>query len=372
VTDSWYSISFGRTYQTPRFLAALATYSDTDNCELRYQNLSTTGVQVRVEEDTTYDSETQHLQAEAVHYLVFAGSGGLRARVWGSGDEVRKYYALGSQRVAMRVSGAPASTPTRNGVYYLYTDHLGSTSLVTTGEDRVGLAAGSVWTRQLYDPYGAVRYADNPHGPAPTDYGYTGQRATDLGLMDYRARWYIPALGRFASADTIAPGVGGQALNRYMYVGGNPCRHSDPSGHFTLEEIQQYFGVSSWEEFRQIYGADLYNLMISELTWGDIVALGNGESTDMLVTFGFEQTPAGFQAVIARMQQNSDGTLQLQSRIAGLSELADIMGQYENVGIYHSDLRLDVDQFTCIWTGDTNDAPPFGGPGGRSAFQTHF
>ena len=182
MTDSWYSISFGRTYQTPRFLAALATYSDTDNCELRYQNLSTTGVQVRVEEDTTYDSETQHLQAEAVHYLVFAGSGGLRARVWGSGDEVRKYYALGSQRVAMRVSGAPASTPTRNGVYYLYTDHLGSTSLVTTGENRgvMGgiLPAGSVWLRQLYDPYGAVRYASTPHGPAPTDYGYTGQRAT--------------------------------------------------------------------------------------------------------------------------------------------------------------------------------------------------
>jgi len=86
--------------------------------------------------------------------------------------------------------------------------------------------------RQLYEPYGAVRYADNPHGPAPTDYGYTGQRATDLGLMDYRARFYAPSLGRFVSADTIAPGVGGQALDRYMYVGGNPLRYRDPSGHY--------------------------------------------------------------------------------------------------------------------------------------------
>ena len=103
VTSNWYSIGFGRTYQTPRFLAALATYSDTDNCELRYRSLTTTGVQVQVEEDTTYDSETTH-SAEAVHYLVFAGSGGLRARVWGSGDEVRRYYHLGAQRVAMRAS----------------------------------------------------------------------------------------------------------------------------------------------------------------------------------------------------------------------------------------------------------------------------
>jgi len=169
------------------------------------------------------------VQATAVHYLVFAGSGQLGAWPTSAIGEVRRYYHLGGQRVAMRVSGASPSS--QNGVYYLHTDHLGSTSLVTTGEDRGGLVAGSVWLRQLYDPYGAVRYASTPHGPAPTDYGYTGQRATDLGLMDYRARWYIPALGRFASADTIAPGVGGQALNRYSYAGNNPLGFYDPTGH---------------------------------------------------------------------------------------------------------------------------------------------
>ncbi len=197
---------------------------------------------MRVEEDTTYDSETQRLQAEAVHYLVFAGSGGLRARAWGSSDEVRRYYHFGGQRVAMRVSGASSS---QNGVYYLHPDHLGSTTLVTTGEWRwVGapLGAGSVWMRQLYEPYGAVRYATNPHGPAPTDYGYTGQRATDLGLMDYRARWYAPALGRFVSADTLVPGAGGQALNRYMYVGGNPLGFSDPTGHWMNQVVHDSWG----------------------------------------------------------------------------------------------------------------------------------
>ena len=103
VTSSWYSISFGRTYASPRFVAALATRNDIDNAELRYQSLSTTRVQVRAEEDTTYDPETTH-GGEAVHYLVFAGSGGLRARPRGSSDEVRKYYHLGAQRVAMRAS----------------------------------------------------------------------------------------------------------------------------------------------------------------------------------------------------------------------------------------------------------------------------
>ena len=50
--------------------------------------------------------------------------------------------------------------------------------------------------------------------------------------MDYRARWYIPALGRFASADTIIPNPGApQSLNRYSYAGNNPLVYIDPDGH---------------------------------------------------------------------------------------------------------------------------------------------
>ncbi|MBC7227550.1 MAG: RHS repeat-associated core domain-containing protein, partial [Thermoflexales bacterium] len=53
-----------------------------------------------------------------------------------------------------------------------------------------------------------------------------------LGLYDYRARYYDPALGRFISADTIVPNPGNpQDLNRYAYVRNNPLRYTDPSGH---------------------------------------------------------------------------------------------------------------------------------------------
>lgn len=38
-------------------------------------------------------------------------------------------------------------------------------------------------------------------------------------------------MGRFVSADSIAPGVGSASLNRYMYVEGNPLRFVDPTGH---------------------------------------------------------------------------------------------------------------------------------------------
>ena len=75
-------------------------------------------------------------------------------------------------------------------------------------------------------PFGEVRDLPNDKQPkiSATDFGYTGQRALDaqgnsfsLGLMDYKARFYDAALGRFTQPDTITPG-GPQGLNRYGYV----------------------------------------------------------------------------------------------------------------------------------------------------------
>ncbi len=125
---------------------------------------------------------------------------------------VKKYYTVAGQRIGMRENGV---------LYYLHTDHLGSTSL-TTDE------SGAAVAEQKYLPYGEVRWVT---GTLPTDFGYTGQRAEDFGLYDYRARHYSPHAGRFISPDSIVPGTGGAAQNRYMYVEGNPLKYVDPSGH---------------------------------------------------------------------------------------------------------------------------------------------
>ena len=52
MTHNWYAIAFGGSYAAaPRFVASMATYSGGNNCALRYRNLATSGVEVKVEED---------------------------------------------------------------------------------------------------------------------------------------------------------------------------------------------------------------------------------------------------------------------------------------------------------------------------------
>jgi RHS repeat-associated protein len=82
---------------------------------------------------------------------------------------------------------------------------------------------------ERYTPWGTARDASQQ---AAVPYRYTGQREeAALGLYDYGARWYDPAVGRFIQADTIVPEPGNpQSLNRYSYALNNPMRYTDPDG----------------------------------------------------------------------------------------------------------------------------------------------
>ena len=94
--------------------------------------------------------------------------------------------------------------------------------------ERTTNSAGTSTSSQLYYAFGGIR-----SGSAPTDFGFTGQRRdASATLMYYNARYYDTTLGRFISADTLVPQAGDpQALNRYSYVGNNPLKYTDPSGH---------------------------------------------------------------------------------------------------------------------------------------------
>jgi len=128
-----------------------------------------------------------------------------------AGQIWRGYYYAGGQRVAMR-----ESTSTTNQVYFLLTDHLGSTTVVTDDQ-------GVVVSKQLDKPWGETRYSS---GSLPTTYKYTGQKeSASLGLYFYNARWYDSYITQFTQPDTDVPESQGViGFDRYAYSNNNPLR----------------------------------------------------------------------------------------------------------------------------------------------------
>lgn len=78
-TDEFTRINFGSDFNsTPQFLASLASYDGADPSGLRYQNLNANGVDIKVEEDQSFDEETNHT-TEAVNFFAIDGSGSFSA-----------------------------------------------------------------------------------------------------------------------------------------------------------------------------------------------------------------------------------------------------------------------------------------------------
>jgi RHS repeat-associated protein len=129
------------------------------------------------------------------------------------------YYYAANIRIALRVKST-----TGNQVFYLFGDHLGSTSLVTD-------PSGNPVNEMRFKAWGGVRYV---WGIAVMNYTFTGQREEIvLGLAYYNARWYDSYLNRWTQPDIIVPDSlqGVQAWDRYAYTNNNPVRYNDPSGH---------------------------------------------------------------------------------------------------------------------------------------------
>jgi len=129
-----------------------------------------------------------------------------------------KQYQFNGRLIALR-EGLATSSP----VSFMAANQLGSTTTTLWAD-------GTVRADQRYTPWGEERWASNA---TPTEYQYTSQRNdSTLGLYDYNARYYDPAIGRFISADSIVPDPAApQSLNRFSYVRNSPINYTDPTGH---------------------------------------------------------------------------------------------------------------------------------------------
>jgi RHS repeat-associated protein len=138
------------------------------------------------------------------------------------------YYYFGSQRVALRISGDP--DPERNGLFYIHTDHLGSTTVLSYGQGHPEAGEEVPGSRAGHLPFGEY-WAEPAAGLS--DRGFTGHRENAyIKLVDMKARWYSAEIGRFIQPDAIIPDPADpQSFNRFSYVNNRPLTYRDPSGH---------------------------------------------------------------------------------------------------------------------------------------------
>ena len=82
-------------------------------------------------------------------------------------------------------------------------------------------------------------------------FGYPGRELDSFsGMMDYRARWYDPALGRFLTVDPIGFAAGDP--NLYRYVFNEPTRLIDPTGNEATDSSSWGPSIETQRRFEQI------------------------------------------------------------------------------------------------------------------------
>lgn len=117
-------------------------------------------------------------------------------------------------------------------VRYQLHNHLGSACLELDNSP-----AAAVISYEEYHPFGTTAYQARNAAikSAAKRYRYTGmERDEESGLSYHSARYYLPWLGRWCSADPIGIGDG---VNLYGYGRGNPVRNVDKNGTQTLTNL---------------------------------------------------------------------------------------------------------------------------------------
>jgi len=105
--------------------------------------------------------------------------------------------------------------------------------------------------------------------------------------MFYNARWYDPALGRFAQADSIVPNpYNAQSYDRYAYALNSPIRYTDPTGNLTDDEIKKWTRYDL--DYIKTKKSDLYK-MLRSLHLGDNVYYHNNGKIEALGIAGIDE-----------------------------------------------------------------------------------
>lgn len=143
-------------------------------------------------------------------------------------EEIETYHVFDGEQRVLIVEDVMLTDNSQNlevGVLfrYQYGNHLGSVGLEVDEE-------GAIIFYEEYHPYGTTAFSAKNAliKSAKKRYRYTGmERDEESGLSYHSARYYLPWLGRWGSADPIGIGDG---VNLFCYVKGSPVNKVDLFG----------------------------------------------------------------------------------------------------------------------------------------------
>ncbi|MCB9634610.1 MAG: hypothetical protein H6721_20995, partial [Sandaracinus sp.] len=138
-------------------------------------------------------------------------------------------YLVAGARVVWKASESAGALDRNHRITVPITNIIGTTAAV------LELESGELVEASTYYPNGAreTLRVQSDESSATEPAGFTGKEADEeVGVVYFGARYLIPRLGRWASADPLEVHAlgGGEIGNSYHYVGGNLLRGRDPVG----------------------------------------------------------------------------------------------------------------------------------------------
>ena len=143
-----------------------------------------------------------------------------------------------SSLITLYTRGEELISQERNGEksYYLY-DGFDSVRMLTDSE-------GVVTDTYTFDAFGNLTAST---GETENNYLYRGEQYDSFtGLYYLRARYMNPTTGTFISMDEYAGSIFEPvSLHKYLYANANPVMYTDPTGYFSLGELNVSIGIQN-------------------------------------------------------------------------------------------------------------------------------
>ena len=143
--------------------------------------------------------------------------------------DINKEYVFGYDLLSQIELGSVDGEDTSETAFYHY-DGLGSTRALSNTQS-------TITDEYFYEAFGALLAST---GDTANDYQFTGEQY-DAQLDNYylRARYYNQGTGRFTQQDTWMGNANSPiTLNKYLYGNGDPANFTDPTGNFSITELQ--------------------------------------------------------------------------------------------------------------------------------------